>query len=131
MPANVNSTELAFVRPLAECHATRLWSSMRQFLAITLPLWLFTITALADDEIAVAASLQTFVEVCGPLVAPTRLTRQGKELLTRAPRQAGKRRWATEIQQSQILPEGCEKLNADLTGDNPMNVGYPLLILTD
>src|SRR4051812_27369859 len=64
--------------PLAQCHATRLWSSMRKFPAIALPLLLISIPALADDEIAVAASLQTFVDVCGPLVAPTRLTRQGK-----------------------------------------------------
>ncbi len=102
---------------------------MRQFLAIAL--LSFPIPALADDEIAVAASLQTFVDVCGPLVAPTRLTRQGKELLNRAPGEAGKRRWATEMQQSQISREGCKKLTATLTGDNPMNVGYPLLIRTD
>src|SRR4051812_19208052 len=105
---------------------------MRKFLVIAaLPLFLFPISARADDEIAVAASLQTFVEVCGPLVEPNRLTRQGKDLLNRAPRQAGKRRWANEMQRSQISPARCGELVADLAGENPMNVGYPLLILKD
>ena len=104
---------------------------MSKFFAIAMLLVLIPISAHADDEIAVAASLRTLLEVCGPLVGPNRLTRQGKDLLNRAPREAGKRRWANEMQQSQILPEGCEELRADLTRDNPMNVGYPLLILSD
>lgn len=100
---------------------------MRKMLTLAVPLTLIANTAHSADEIVVAARLQKFIDVCGPLIAPLTLTRQGKNLLERAPKEAGKRRWGIELARNETLP-GCDSVTAELTGDNPLKVGYPLLV---